>query len=456
MSNDALTYAEQNRERFLGELKELLTIPSISTLQEHAGDVRQAAEWLAAHLEDIGLERAQVMDTDGHPMVYAEWLGAEGAPTVLVYGHYDVQPIDPLDLWESPPFEPTEREGFLYARGASDDKGQMFAQLKAIEALLKAEGTLPVNVKVMLEGEEENGSPSLAPYIQANKDLLAADSVAICDGSMLSETQPAIMFALRGLVQVRLDVRGPAHDLHSGQYGGSIHNPAQAIAEIVAALHNPDGSVAVPGFYDKVRKMDDAERADLAREGYSVEDWMRETGATTPWGEADFTLKERMTGRPTLEINGIFGGFGGEGTKTVIPSQAGANITCRLVADQDPEEIGKLITTYVEEIAPDTVEVTVTTRNGGPAVFVKRDAPQMQAAISAHEQVYGAKPVFLREGGSIPAVALFQQMLGIPSIMINLGLPEDGYHRPNERFKIDMFYKGIETLIHYYRALAEK
>lgn len=454
-NGDALAYAEQNRERFLDELKELLTIPSISTQPDHKDHVRRAADWLAAHMKGIGLERTKVMDTEGHPIVYGEWLGAEGGPTVLVYGHYDVQPVDPLDEWESPPFEPDERDGFLYARGASDDKGQMFAQLKAIESLLAAEGKLPVNVKVMLEGEEESGSPSLQAYLEANKDLLAADSVVVCDGSMLSETQPSVTYGLRGILGMQLNVRGPAHDLHSGGYGGTIHNPAQAVAEIVAALHKPDGTVAVPGFYDKVRALDDEEKEDLAKLGYTLEEWQRETGASKPWGEAGYTLTERITARPTLEINGIFGGYMGEGIKTVIPAKAGAKVTCRLVPDQDPDEIVQLVLEYVKQITPDTVEVTTDVRDGSPAVIVERDAPQAEAAIRAYKAVYGVEPVFVREGGSIPAVAMFQQMLGIPSILVDLGLPDDGYHRPNERFKIDLFHKGIQTLIHYHRALAE-
>lgn len=454
MSTPTIEYVEQHRERFLDQLRELLTIPSISTLSEHTADVRRAAEWLAAHLSDIGLDRAQVMDTEGHPIVHAEWLKADGAPTVLVYGHYDVQPVDPLDEWDSPPFEPTERDGFLYGRGTSDDKGQLFAQLKAIEALLKTEGGLPVNIKVLLEGEEESGSPSLFDYVEAHKEMLAADSVAICDGMMHSREQPTITVGLRGLVRGRIDVRGPMHDLHSGMYGGTIHNPAQAIAEIVAQLHDPDGRVTVPGFYDKVRELTDAERADLAKTGTSQAEWQAETGAPAPWGEADFSLTERITARPTLEINGIFGGFSGEGTKTVIPSQAGANITCRLVPDQDSDAIAEALTQYVHDIASETVEVTATFVGGGPAVIVERDAPQMQAAVQAYEAVYGATPIFNREGGSIPAVAMFQQLLGIPSILLNIGLPDDGLHRPNERFSIDLFHKGIQMLIHYYRGLA--
>ena len=454
MSDDALEYVQQNGERFLEELKQLLTIPSISTLPEHLGGIRRAAEWLVAHMETIGLSNAQVMDTGGYPIVYGEWLGAESAPTVLVYGHYDVQPVDPEDEWESPPFEPTERDGFLYARGASDDKGQMFAQLKAIEALLATERKLPVNVKVMLEGEEESGSPSLASFLQSNKDLLAADSVSICDGSMLGPAQPAISVALRGLISAQVDVRGPSHDLHSGSYGGTVHNPAQAVAEIVAALHHPDGRVAVPGFYDRVRELDAAERADLEKAGYTLEDWQRETGMTKSWGESEYSLSERIAARPTLEINGIYGGYSGEGTKTIIPAQASAKITCRLVADQDPDEIAELVVEFVKEIGSNSVDVEVSVKSESPAVLTERDVPQMLAAVRAYEMVYGVKPVFTRDGGSIPAVAMFQQVLGVPSIMLNLGLADDGYHSPNERFKIDLFFKGIQTLAQYYRELA--
>ena len=454
MIDTALQFVEDNKERFLNELKDLLTIPSISSLPDHTDDIRRAAQWLAAHMTGLALDNVAVMETAGHPVVYADWLHADGKPTVLIYGHYDVQPVDPLDEWTTPPFEPTERDGYLYARGASDDKGQAFGQLKALEAILSADGKLPLNVKIIIEGEEESGSGNFDAYVKANKDLLAADSVVISDGDILAPDQPSITHALRGLTGAEITVRNSSSDLHSGQYGGTIHNPAQAIAEIVAALHNPDGTAAVPGFYDKVRILSEEERAELANVPYTLEKWQSETGANTPWGEADYSLYERTTVRPTLEINGIFGGFSGEGRKTVIPAQAGAKVTMRLVPDQDPVEIGKLFKEYVEQIAPGTVEVEISIKESDPAVVVDLDAPQMQAAMRATETVYGVKPLFDRTGGSIPAVAMFQEYLGLSSILINYGLPDDGIHSPNERFSIDQFHKGIRTLIHYFHELA--
>lgn len=455
MPDKAIAYARENSERMLEELKDLIRIPSISTLPENDGDMRRAAEWLKAHLTNIGMENAQILETEGKPVVYADWLHADGQPTVMAYGHYDVQPVDPIEAWESPPFEPTERDGFLYARGASDDKGQMLAQLKALESILAADGKLPVNVKVLIEGEEEIGSSNLETFVAAHADLLAAGSVTICDGAMHADGQPSITYSLRGLVSAEFWLTGPDHDLHSGQYGGTIHNPAQVVAEMVTALHKADGTVTVPGFYDDVRKLSKSERDEIAKTDWEFAGWQSETGAPDEWGESKFTLTERTTVRPTLEINGIYGGFSGEGTKTVIPSTAGAKITCRLVANQDPDKIADALLAHLETLKPSTVTMRSEVREKTPAVVADLGLPEMKAAAAAYEAVHGMTPVFTPSGGSIGATALFQQYVGASPIMINLGLPDDRYHSPNERFRIDLFHLGIETLIHYYHNLAQ-
>ncbi|MBN1285948.1 MAG: dipeptidase [Anaerolineae bacterium] len=453
---NAFEYAEANYETYVDQLKELLRIPSVSTLPEHRGDIRRAAEWLRDHLESVGLKRAEILPSEGHPFVYAEWLEAGAdAPTVLIYGHYDVQPVDPLDEWISPPFEPTERGGNLYARGASDDKGQTLINIKAVEALLATEGKLPVNVKFILEGEEEIGSPNAAPFVRAHRDRLQADVVMISDSGLLAPGQPAMVYGLRGMTYLEMIVSGPRVDLHSGAFGGTVHNPAQAIAEIIAALHNPDGSVNVPGFYDKVRPLDPVECAELAKLPWGEEQWHEETGCAKPWGEPGFTLVERTGLRPTLEINGIGVGFFGAGGKTVIPARGVAKISCRLVPDQDPEEIFRRVRDRILALAPDTVKVQVNKVTAAQPALIDRKSPAMQAAARAFEAGFGAKPVFIRGGGSIPIVALFQEaMPGVPVAMMGYGLPDDSGHSPNEKFTLANFRKGITTSIHYLKLLA--
>lgn len=450
-----LAYANDHQTRFLDELKALLRIPSISTLPDRADDVRRAAEWLADHMRSIGLEHVRVDPTAGHPVVVADWLHAPGKPTVLIYGHYDVQPADPLELWISGPFEPEVRDGNLYARGASDDKGPFFAHLKAIEAYLRTEGTLPVNIKILVEGEEEIGSRNLDPYIYAHMSDLAADVVLISDSSILRPDQPSIVYGLRGLCYMEVEVAGPDHDLHSGQYGGAVHNPLQALCEMIASLHDAAGRVTIPGFYDKVRSLSQAEREELARESYGEERLIRETGVPKSWGEPDYTITERIGARPTLEVNGVIGGWTGHGSKTVIPSRALAKISMRLVADQDPDEIDRLFREHIQRIAPDTVRVEVRDLAHGAPALVERDIPAMEAAARAYEAGFGARPVFTREGGSIPVVATFQKALGIPSILMGLGLPDDRFHSPNEKFHLANFYRGINTIIHFHTLLAE-
>ncbi len=456
MLEKAIEHAHANRERYLAQLFDLLRIPSISTLSEHKADIQRAADWLAADMARAGLNNVQVMPTAGNPVVYGEWLGAgDGAPTVLVYGHYDVQPVDPLELWETPPFEPTLREGKIYARGASDDKGQAFIHIKALEAMLAANGRLPVNVKIVLEGEEEIGSLNLEPFVVAHKDLLAATSGLISDSRILNPQQPSITYALRGMTYMEVRVRGPKRDLHSGSYGGSVHNPAQVVAEIIAALHDKDGRITIPGFYDKVRPLSAEERAALAKVPYTLAQWQEETGLHTPWGEPEYTLLERMTARPTCEVNGIWGGFQGEGGKTIIPAEAGAKISMRLVPDQDPDEIARLFTDYVKQLAGDKVQIEVIQHTGGWWAITPIDSLEMQAAARAYEAVWGVPPVFTREGGSIPIVATFQRELGTPVVLMGFGL-DDNVHSPNEHFRVDHFYKGIDTVIHYYHYLAER
>jgi acetylornithine deacetylase/succinyl-diaminopimelate desuccinylase-like protein len=450
---NASEHAAAHYEEYLAQLKGLLAIPSVSTLPEHRPDMRRAANWLADHLRAIGLTHAEVLPTGGHPLVYAEWLGSPEAATVLIYGHYDVQPPDPLDEWTSPPFEPTVRDGKLYARGATDDKGQLFAQVKAVDALLSAEGALPVNVKFLLEGEEEIGSPNLEAFIKRKADMLAADVVLISDSHILAPDQPSIVYGLRGLTYMEIEVRGPRSDLHSGGYGGTVHNPAQALCEIIAALHRPDGAVAVPGFYDRVRPFTEEERAELARLPYSEEKWKSLTGAPKPWGEANYTLIERIGARPTLEVNGLVSGFTGEGSKTIIPARALAKVSCRLVPDQDPDEIYHLVRDHVLALAPETVAVEVRLLTGGRPALIKRDVPAMTAAAAAYKAGFGAEPVFARAGGSIPVVAVFQQVLGTPVILMGFGLPDDGVHAPNEKFTLENLRKGIQTAIHFHKEL---
>ncbi|MBC8099779.1 MAG: dipeptidase, partial [Armatimonadetes bacterium] len=437
------------------ELYDLLRIPSISTLPEHAGDVRRAADWLAAEMRRIGFTTVEVHSTPGHPIVYGEWLDAGAdAPTVLVYGHYDVQPAVLADGWTSEPFEPVERDGKVYARGSTDDKGQVYVHLKAFEALMTAEGKLPVNLKLLIEGEEEISSVNLGAFVTAHRDKLRADVCVISDTSILALDQPSIVYALRGLTYMELHVQGPVVDLHSGVFGGTVHNPAQALAEIIAQLHQPDGSVSVPGFYDDVLALSDEERAELHKTDWEVSDWAKSTGLQTPWGEAQYTLRERVGARPTLEINGMVSGFYGEGAKTVLPAKALAKLSCRLVANQDPTHIYHLVRDYVASITPPTVKSEVRLLHVGDPAYVDRHNPAMHAAIQAYEQGWGKPPVFMREGGSIPIVANFQRELHVPVVLMGFGLNTDGAHGPDEHFTLEMFHKGIDTVIYFLQAVA--
>jgi len=448
-------YAQAHGERFVEELKEILCIPSISTLSAYNHETYRAAEWFRDHCANIGLHKAEVIDTAGHPMVYAEWLGAgPDAPTVLVYGHYDVQPADdPRQEWLSPPFEPEIRGGNLYARGATDDKGQTFIHLKVFESFMQTTGTFPVNLKIMIEGEEESGSQNLHPFVHANLDRLACDVVVISDTEVLSPTQPSITYGLRGMVYTELEVFGPATDLHSGVYGGVVHNPAQALAEIIAKLHDEKtGRVAIPGFYDEVLSLSAADRAAFAE--VPADDYQQQTGVPALWGESDYTPLERVGARPTLEINGLVGGWTGQGGKTVIGASALAKISCRLVPHQNPERIFELMKAYIAQITPPTVRSELRSLgHNAPAVLVPLDSKAMQAAAGAFEATFGAKPFFTRSGGSIPVVAIFQSDLRVPVLLMGFGLPDDNLHAPNEKLTLSMFHKGVETMSHFYTTL---
>jgi acetylornithine deacetylase/succinyl-diaminopimelate desuccinylase-like protein len=446
-------FADTHRADFLEELKEWVRIPSISTTVEHKGDIRRAAEWASAQLKAIGLTRTEIFETAGHPVVYGEWLGAGDAQTVLIYGHYDVQPADdPEHQWQTDPFEPVVHDGKLYGRGATDDKGQTFTQMKAIQSLL-ASGEMPVNVKFIIEGEEENGSDHLYPFVEEHTDLLKANVIVISDTHMLGLDRPSIVVGLRGIVSMEMEVRGPSQDLHSGLYGGVVHNPAQALVEILAELHDENGHVTVPGFYDRVREPSDDERAELAKVPFTAERLKEETGVVRAWGEPEYTFRERIGIRPTLEINGLVGGWTGEGGKTVIPARAVAKVTCRLVPDQKPAEIYEQIRDYVAEITPATVTSEVRLLHKGMWALVDSESPHMWAAVRAYEFGFGTRPVFVREGGSIPIVGFFQEKLGVPVILMGFGLPDDNLHGPNEKFTLECFYRGMKTAIRFYQEI---
>jgi acetylornithine deacetylase/succinyl-diaminopimelate desuccinylase-like protein len=452
----ALEYARANQDRFLAELKEFLSIPSVSTQPQHKPDIERAAAWLRDRLLAAGFLRAEVMPTLGHPVVYAEWLAAgPKAPTILVYGHYDVQPPDPLELWDTPPFEPTVVGDDIFCRGASDDKGQLYAHVKAVEALKETAGTLPINVKCLFEGEEESGSPSLEPFIREHTGLLAADMAVISDTHILGKDMPSIVYALRGLAYVEVEVTGPDHDLHSGSYGGAVHNPINALCTMIARLQDENGHITIPGFYDKVRELDPDERAELAKVPFEREAWLQEAGVKSDWGEPAYTIVERTTARPTLDVNGIWGGYIQPGAKTVLPSKAFAKISMRLVSDQEPAEIAGLLRKTLTEAAPPTVDVEVRGLTDGESAIVRRDNLAMRAASRAYVETFGREPVLVREGGSIPVVATFQKVLGIETILMGFGLPDDRLHSPNEKFHLPNFYKGIETIIHFMNFLRE-
>ncbi len=446
----SMEFAHQNQQRFLEELKDYLKIPSVSTDPEHKEHIQQAARWTADHLKDLGMRNIKVYQTAGHPVVYGESLEAgEDVPTVLVYGHYDVQPPDPLDLWESGPFDPQVRGGNLYARGASDMKGQVLAGIKALEAV-RSVGKIPVNVKFLIEGEEEIGSPNLGNFIRTHKDLLTADFALNLDASMIAADTPTITYGLRGLAYFEVHIFGPDHDLHSGLYGGIVHNPAQVLCELIAGMHDEEGRITLPGYYDKVRDLNQEEHAELARLPMDEVYYLKITGAPALWGENGYTPVERVGARPTLEVNGLLSGFIGEGSKTVLPAQAMAKISCRLVPDQDPEEVHQQLLHYFKENAPATIRYEVIKLVGGKPSISDRQSASIRAMEKAQEAVWGKRPIFKREGGSVPVVEQLQEHLGIESINCGFGLPDDNLHSPNEKLHLSTWYRGIDTLIHFF------
>jgi acetylornithine deacetylase/succinyl-diaminopimelate desuccinylase-like protein len=451
---DVVAYLEASHDARLASYIEFLRIPSVSGLPEHAPDCRRAAEWLAAQLAAAGLEHVEVAETGGHPIVYADWLHAPGAPTVLVYGHYDVQPPDPLDEWERAPFEPLVKGRRILARGAADDKGQVHLHLAAAEALLRTRGRLPVNVRYVFEGEEEVSSVHLDAWLEANRPRLTADVAVISDTSFFEGNRPAITIALRGLMYAQIDVRGPRIDLHSGVHGGAVANPANALCEIVAALRGPDGRIRIPGFYDDVVPLSEADRAALAELPFDEEAYRASLGVPALVGETGYTTLERRGARPTLDVNGLWGGFTGEGPKTIIPASAHAKVSCRLVANQDPDRIFERLAAYVAEIAPPGVDVDVRYLGGGRPTLTPIDHPATQAAAHALEATFGRRPLYIREGGSIPVAASFAANLGLPVVLLGFAPPDGNFHAPNEWMDLDNYEGGIRTVVRFFDALA--
>jgi acetylornithine deacetylase/succinyl-diaminopimelate desuccinylase-like protein len=449
-----MSYYHEHQSEFLEGLKAFLRIPSISALSEHKPDIRRAAEFARNELQAAGMNSAQLIEGDGNPLVYAEWLGAPGKPTILFYGHYDVQPPDPLEEWKSPPFEPEVRGNDIFARGAADDKGQVYIQIKAVEGLLKTTGKLPVNVKFLLEGEEETGGEHIEAYVKTRPARLKADAVVVCDTEMFAPEVPTICVGLRGMVYYELFVEGANHDLHSGVYGGAAPNPIQAIAEILCALKDRDGHILIPGFYDRVVPPSAKEREAWARLPFDEEEYTEtEMGASELVGEPEVPLFERVWARPTLEVHGVRGGFVGEGAKTVIPARATAKISTRLVADQRPEEAAEQLKAAVAAVCPKGVRAEVKVLHSGAPSLTNPDNRFIHAAADALRETFGQETVYVRSGGSIPVVGVFDQYLGIPSVMMGFGLPDDNLHAPNEKFHLPNFYRGIEAVARYLEIL---
>lgn len=449
-----IDFIHTHRDRYVSELKNFLAIPSISALAEHADDVKRCAAWTADEMRRVGLENVRLVETPGFPVVYGDWLHAPGPPTMLFYGHYDVQPVDPLNLWESPPFDATVRDGEIYARGAADDKGQVFMHFKAIEAHMKNGGRLPINIKVVLEGEEEVGSANLDDFVRANRDLLKSDVVVISDSAMFDRGVPSICYSLRGLVYFQIDLRGTASDLHSGLFGGAVANPNMVLAQVLAQMKDRGGRIKIPGFYDDVRALSAEERAAWKKLPFNEKKYRKNLGAPKLAGEKDYSVLERVWARPTFEVNGILGGFTGEGAKTVIPAVAMAKVSMRLVPDQDPDKIANLFEQHVRKVTPKTVDLKITRMHGGRPWITSYDNPFVQAAGRAIEQGFGKSPVFCREGGSIPVVSTFQQELGVPAVLFGVGLPDENAHAPNEKLDLGNFHNGIVASAILYNEIA--
>ncbi|MEO8446530.1 MAG: dipeptidase [bacterium] len=445
-----------SKDTYVEELKEFLRIPSISTNPENKEDVRHCAEYVKGQLDMIGLENVKIYETPGHPIVYGEWLNAgKEKPTILIYGHYDVQPVDPIELWTDPPFEPTVRNGNIYARGSVDDKGQVFIHIKSLEAHFKINKVLPINVKFLIEGEEEIGSENLDAFIEKNKELLKCDYVIVSDTAMFDHDVPSICYGLRGLAYMQVDVTGPNRDLHSGSFGGAVDNPINALAHIICKLKDAKGKILIDGFYDDVLNLTEKERLEYTKLPFDEKKYKEGLEIEEVFGEEGFTTLERASGRPTLDCNGIWGGFQGEGAKTVLPSKASAKISMRLVPNQDPEKIEKLFTDFVNKVVPKSVKVKVTSLHGGKGAITPIDSPAMDAAIKALELGFGKEPVFMREGGSIPVVNTFQTLLGSPTVLLGFGLPDENAHSPDEHMNLSNFHRGILSISHYFNELSK-
>lgn len=455
MQQQVIDYLKENREKHLDQLKEFLAIQSISALSIHQEDVEKAAEWVRDELGRIGFQKADVLPSDGHPVVYGEYIADEHAPTVLIYGHYDVQPVDPLELWDSEPFDATIRDDKIYARGATDDKGQVFMHLKVMEAILQITDKSPVNFKVLIEGEEEIGSPNLPKFARENKDLLKTDLVVVSDSALVERGKPTITYGLRGLAGIQIDVKGAKSDLHSGEYGGGVVNPIHSLVKIVDSFRDENNRIQVEGFYDRVPELDVEERKALASVPFDEEKLRKDLEVPELDGEKGYSYVERTSVRPTLEINGMYGGFQGEGIKTVLPNSATAKVTCRLVPDQDPDEIVELLTKHVEKNTPAGVEVNITPFDKGKPYVTPFDHPVIQLAAEAYEKVYDSETAYIRGGGSIPIVAELDEILKVPVVLMGFGLPDENLHAPNEHLNLENFDKGMETLAHYYFMLKD-
>ena len=457
--SSAVSYARENQKRFVEELKDLLRIPSVSTAEEHKDDVRKAAEVVADDLKRTGFEHVEIIPTKGHPLVYADWLHAAGKPTALCYAHYDVQPAEPLDEWLTPPFEPTERNQNIYARGAVDDKGQLWMQLKAFESLFKAgNGTLPINLRVLIEGEEEVGGESIEEYVLKNATTgkLKADFALVTDTELFAPDMPTLCVGLRGLVYTEIEAQGAKTDLHSGVYGGAAPNPLFALVEIISKLKDADGKILIPGFYDDVQKPTDDELKAWASLPFDEEEYRKaEVGSTVLTGEPGYSVLYRTWARPTLEVHGMPGGFTAPGAKTVIPARASAKVSMRLVPNQNPDDILKKYTDYVKKLTPKGIQINIKVHSKGPACVVNTDNKYARASVEAMHEVFGKDTVYIRSGGSIPIVTQFDKDLKIPSIMMGMGLPDDNLHAPNEKFHIPNFYRGIESIIRFFQILGE-
>ena len=448
-------YIASNKDRFIDELIGLLRIPSVSADPTYVKDVHQAASLLADHLKNMGIDKVEICPTKGFPIVYGEKMVDAALPTVLVYGHYDVQPADPLGLWHSPPFEPVIKDGKIYARGACDDKGQMYMHVKAVELMLKTDG-LPCNVKFMIEGEEEVGSNNLGDFVKANKDRLKADLVVISDTSMIANDVPSITVGLRGLSYLQVEVTGPNRDLHSGVYGGAVANPINVLCAMIASLHDEKKRITIPGFYDDVIEVSKAERAEMAKAPFNEQEYMADLDMAAVQGEEGYLTMERCTIRPTLDINGIWGGYIGEGAKTVLPSKAYAKLSCRLVPGQNPDKVTAMVKAHLEKIAPASVKVKVEPHHGGDPYLTPTDFPGYRAAHRAMETTFGKAPLPARGGGSIPIVALFERELEVKSVLMGFGLDSDAIHSPNEHYGVFNYLKGIQTIPFFYQYLVEE